>query len=80
MVKRKKEELLLSMKPGHAPKSAVAGEDLAVAEENGDLVEVDVEAAAALEHMNIAIENSESFKLCSFESLPQPVRHCQDLV
>jgi benzoyl-CoA reductase/2-hydroxyglutaryl-CoA dehydratase subunit BcrC/BadD/HgdB len=63
MVKRKKEELLRSMKLGRVPKSAVVGEDLAVAEENADLVEVDVEVAAALKHMNSAIENSENFKL-----------------
>ncbi len=49
------------MKLGHVPKSAVVGEDLAVAEENADLV--DVEVAAALKHMNSAIENSENFKL-----------------
>jgi hypothetical protein len=36
-----------------------------VAEEKVDLVEVDVEVAAALKHMNSAIENSENFKLCS---------------
>ncbi len=36
-----------------------------MAEENADLVEVDVEVAAALKHMNSAIENSENFKLCS---------------
>jgi hypothetical protein len=57
MVKRKKEELLRSMKLGHVPKSAVVGEDLAVAEENADLMEVDVEVAAAPKHMNIAIVN-----------------------
>jgi benzoyl-CoA reductase/2-hydroxyglutaryl-CoA dehydratase subunit BcrC/BadD/HgdB len=80
MVKRKKEELLRSMKLGHVPKSAVVGEDLAVAEENADLVAVDVEVAAALKHMNSSIENSENFKLCSFESLLHPVRHVQNLV
>jgi hypothetical protein len=36
------------MKLGHFPKSAVVGEDLAVTEENADLV--DVEVAAALKH------------------------------
>jgi hypothetical protein len=73
MVKRKKEELLRSTKLGHVPKSAVV-------EENAGLVEMDVEVAAALKHLNSALENSESFKLCSFEGLLQPVRHVQNLV
>ena len=66
---RKKEEFLRSVKLDHVPKNATAGEDLAGTEKNGDLVEADIEIAAALKHMNIAIENSESFKSCSFESL-----------
>ncbi len=51
-----------------------------MAEETTDLVEVDVEVAAALKHMNSAIENSENFKLCSFESLLHPVGHVQSFL
>ncbi len=54
------------MKLGHVPKSAVVGEDLAVAA----LVEVD--AAVALKQLYSAIEN--------FESLLPPVRHVHKFV
>ncbi len=60
------------MKLGHVPKSALVGEDLAVAGKKGDLVEMDVGVADVFKHMNIGIENS--------ESLLQPVRHVQKLV
>ena|GEM_PF-2931322 len=63
MVKKKMEELLGSMKPGHVPKSTVVGEDLVVAEENGDLVELDVEVAAT----NRNLEKEEGSR-----------DHCQD--